>query len=449
MAIQLYKVHKILIFLSIVFVCFVRSINIPMLSFLGGLGRNGSTYPLLLGITIWLCSLLLAKKRQLYCNKSITALGMLFFIMIVSFIFNYDNVMESSFFEQNGFKRYVTQVASFFFCGISVLYLTWFFQSAKKKIDIYDFIAKAVFFSFLISAIYSGVEISSYLTASGRELLHALDSVFRGSSGYELRIRSLAFEASAFGVYCSFVFPWILYLAIKKRRLIYYLMTLFLVILAILSLSRTAYAIILLEALFMTFFQRRNIHFDIKKLSVFFVVVLLLVFVLAYINKVADLPYDFSEILLSLTISNSENNVHDLSNITRYGSWAAALTMFEENPIWGIGWGQFMIHAVDYYPGWSWISAELIDVASGRREPTTYNIYLRFLAELGITGFLVWVFIWIRILIITIIRVYKHNILVNQILLTCLVGLILAQFNIDMMFFLPYWLAIVCIDMEE
>ena len=88
-----------------------------------------------------------------------------------------------------------------------------------------------------------------------------------------------------------------------------------------------------------------------------------------------------------------DDTVHDLSNIARYGSQIAALRMFLDNPVFGVGFGMFGFHATDYYPAWAWISMEIINWGTnsiGAPWPPAHGLYARITGELGMFGAALW-----------------------------------------------------------
>jgi len=72
---------------------------------------------------------------------------------------------------------------------------------------------------------------------------------------------------------------------------------------------------------------------------------------------------------------------------TRLELWHAALRMFEEKPLLGIGLGQFKMLYPRYITRWNW------DLVRGRGSFFAHNLFLHMLAELGTLGFLS--FLWL------------------------------------------------------
>lgn len=97
--------------------------------------------------------------------------------------------------------------------------------------------------------------------------------------------------------------------------------------------------------------------------------------------------------------------------------WNGAFEMFRDN-IWGVGLGNFKYHALTYIP-----SSVAIFVFDNIKEVTTHaeNTYLTILAEIGIVGFLTYLYIIIRSIIKAIKNFIENNKTRNNNIFTILV----------------------------
>lgn len=92
-------------------------------------------------------------------------------------------------------------------------------------------------------------------------------------------------------------------------------------------------------------------------------------------------PWELPELLLSRLTQTAAG--HDMSNLTRFWSWATAWRLFTEAPLTGVGWGGFGLHFYAVAPagadgahfGW----------------PVTNSLPLLVLAETGIIGLSLWI----------------------------------------------------------
>lgn len=91
-------------------------------------------------------------------------------------------------------------------------------------------------------------------------------------------------------------------------------------------------------------------------------------------------PWELPELLLSRLTQTAAG--HDMSNLTRFWSWAAAWRLFTEAPLTGVGWGGFGLHFYAVAPA----GAD----AAHFGWPVTNSLPLLVLAETGIVGLSLW-----------------------------------------------------------
>ena len=84
----------------------------------------------------------------------------------------------------------------------------------------------------------------------------------------------------------------------------------------------------------------------------------------------------------------------DTSNRTRFGMQYAALKVFNDHPIIGVGFGQQAYYTQYYYPRWATINNYEFEGNYKNKKvlsfPPGYNLYTRILCEMGIIGFISW-----------------------------------------------------------
>ncbi|MEO7277127.1 MAG: hypothetical protein ABIW33_03775, partial [Sphingomicrobium sp.] len=88
-----------------------------------------------------------------------------------------------------------------------------------------------------------------------------------------------------------------------------------------------------------------------------------------------------------------------VSNLTRLSLQVAAFHLFLTHPLFGVGLGQFGFYAAAYLPDWAFRSPELAPMLYYPTAPwpTTYSLYGRLSAELGLVGLIGWVSLWLTI----------------------------------------------------
>jgi O-antigen ligase len=89
-----------------------------------------------------------------------------------------------------------------------------------------------------------------------------------------------------------------------------------------------------------------------------------------------------------------ETTDENVSNITRLASINAALSMFQERPLLGVGFGQFGFNYPRHLEADDFRSYEVRDYVESTYAlswPPAYSIHARLLAETGIMGYAVWI----------------------------------------------------------
>lgn len=391
---MLQRAHEYLLILTILLLPFVTSLNVNAF---GGVGREGSFYPLFLGVLLWTSSSVFFRWK-IYIPSSWSFIALLLFlaVTVLSGIVNIDSLAYVVFQGVAGPQRYLLQIGALGFYFVSALYMYQVFLRANR--DSLQFFSHYLLISCIFSLVYSSLEVIVLFGGEGAfQLLSAVDSIFRNTEqdAFYGRIRSLTSEASYFGMYSAIVFPWLLSLFIEykgwKRVFAAFFLGYFLLI-NILTFSRTSYAVLCIEGiLYMFFFRAYILHYWKQFLvaSVFFLATGMYVFA-TFMNELSLL--DIWAIFDSLL--GGGDGIREGSNMARYGSAAAAFGIFFHYPILGVGFGSYGFYAADYYPLWAQGSVEILNWSQnviGGVWPPVHNLYARLLAETGVIGFLSWI----------------------------------------------------------
>ena len=156
-------------------------------------------------------------------------------------------------------------------------------------------------------------------------------------------------------------------------------------------------------------------------------------------------------VFLSFSDEAEEGRVS--SNLTRLGLQAAAVGMFVNNPIIGLGLAQFQFNVVEYLPLWSYLSPEIQEVVNPGNTDVFYgafNTHLRVLAETGIIGFLLWISLMVYGLknYMYILRnVKKENRDIIKLIMTSYIASFIAFMNFDTFDVFWYWILLVLSDL--
>jgi O-antigen ligase len=251
-------------------------------------------------------------------------------------------------------------------------------------------------------------------------------------------------------MYCGVALPWLLsYVFTERRRLTLYLaLVMYLVALLVLSWSRTAYVITLIQLLlFMgaVVFQgdrgpaRRRVVALIAGGSI-----ALVAGTIALRDTLAS-EFSITDVFTSLTSSNN------ISNLARIGSQLTAFRIGAENPAFGVGLGEYGFYMRSHVPIWAQASSEIqkwMSIEEGTRWPPVHSLYARLAAETGLPGLALWISLWL-VLLAGCYRTYRRRSralgrqdVLGLALMVSIVGVMLSQLNIDSFRIFGYWLTI-------
>ena len=86
----------------------------------------------------------------------------------------------------------------------------------------------------------------------------------------------------------------------------------------------------------------------------------------------------------------------DVSTITRSALLSAQFAIFADNPLFGVGFGQYGFHVQQLLPSWAWSSYEIERFFETHGElPPAFNVFGRVGSELGVPGLVIWFGFWI------------------------------------------------------
>ncbi len=449
---RIYCMHKYLLASSLFLCPFLSSLNID---FLGGLGKEASFYPIILGVILWSIQIALFREKIYFPReKSFCCFCFFFIAVILSGFFNMDHILVDTFKGINGATRFIIQSGTVFFYIFSALYAYNVFL--QLHINPVYFFSRYIKLSFIIAGVYSLFELGQvFFIPNCHEIILYLDGLFRGSQeglatdvfAYT-RIRSLANEASYFGMYVGIILPWFL-LGIfhnqGKIKLWYTILLIYMLILVVFSTSRTAYMMVAIETVIFLFFFKDRVQKNIVK--VLALLLLAAVIVITFLSQDSiQGEIDVAQIFMSLV--SSDGTTYDLSNIGRKGSQIAALQIWMDYPFFGVGYGQYGFYASEYFPSWAWLSQEVISWTSnvpGTLWTPSHGLYTRFLAETGIFGFACFIsgYFFLASEMLEIIKKSADNPLVKDYMYTALttfMAFVMFGFNVDGLRYLFMWI---------
>ena len=432
-----------MIFLAFALLPFIESIGNRTEGILGKLGHDGAFYPVFLGVVLWIGHCIVNKdKIYIPQNNSFKLLLILLAWVLITSIFNFDNILVLNFQGKKGIDRFVIQYSLLIFYLLIPLYI---FNMAKKIQNFEYIIIKGIKISLFISILYMVIEFGYFFHINFlSNILYNLNGMFRGDELIYFKIRSVAGEASLFGFYVAFVLPFIMFYAFVKEKSIYLFSFVFIVVGAICSFSRTVYVVTLIEIILFSILFIKKLFYNKKYIigSSLIYVTFFSAILFYFENEVSLLSdYNVFQIIESLTSSSADGDMQSMSNAARYGSQVASWNVFLMAPVLGVGWGQEGFYIADFYPEWAWVSSEVTEWAINGQSytlPSTFNVFLRFLCCAGIIGGILWCTVWISECY-KLIKLISYN--ESKLIFIVIIGIVILWGSSDQVRFFGMWMA--------
>lgn len=381
-------------------------------SVLGEIQHELSAYLFLAAMVAAACAFITNRQfrseaiKTLISHTLISRIFLLFItIIFMSLVMNYGNIIEESFRERRAIEKLCTSTVLVLY-GFALAYLTFYLAGYKDwhKLIILPITISAcvviVVAVFEYLSLYNDIVSNFYNTLS--LLIHSASTktatVWKAGNGYGMfgwvnlngRLRSMSFEPAALANYICLALPWILAVYLTrygKQRITYGILLIALLVTVAMTASRTG--MVLLSGGIGVFLLLRNIYFmghAQKTLNI-----ISLAIVASVVAAIAGI------IIYSGTIIEHVSMGENISNLSRLASNITAFNIFADNPIWGVGFGQYGFHAFGYVPEWGWKSYEIRAWFLNPMAvwPPVFSIYARFAAELGSIGVAFWIGLWL------------------------------------------------------
>ena len=431
--------NKVLLVLFLISIVLIPFDSLPyMKGVLGELGVRGPVYtfiPIFIVIFIYFIY-----KKKIYFKWNLEKVLLVIFITwtAISASININTIIHNEFKERNGLEKLILQIMVLAFM-VLIMYATEYIVSLNN-ISLKT-IRKYILISFIFVSLYSLRKISYYI--------HYLN---RGNL-YGDRIRSITGEASFLGMYVAFAYPWVVsYILTEKRytkKILYGIVVLYMLLLVYLTKSRVAYAVTMGEMVLILF---GILLFDRKKLNKVLIVIITICSMLSinsfntlnsYIMSIRQQQGSTDEVIddgynIDMSVGDvvqSLNSKTNHSNIARLGLQKSAINMGMDNPIIGIGLGQFGFYADQYIEEDARISFEIQRWTNPEEVdfwPPAFALIPRIVAEQGFVG----AAIFIAFLLVTMIKFFVKYVKANEntmeiLTMVSLIGVIVSTFNAD------------------
>jgi len=388
--ITLKNIYTTLFFLGLFFIPFN---DFEGSDFLGEYKNESATYFFLLGFFVLVVEVFFKKKINFpYKHPLSIMLAMFVFWTFFSTMLNLETVSENFFKYRSGINRYLRQTISLLVSALCFTSLFWNVFKNYSVVECFKKIRKVLFWSFVFVSVYGFFEIGILFFKMNFlrpiwdlfEYLPFINNSFSG--GGRMGISSVTFEVPSLGNYLIMVFPWMLSYIFTEKKWQKFVPSIVAIILMLFSDARAAFVIMIIQTICFVLILLHDIRY--RKITVFglqFTVIIAGVFILLNSENI------YQSIDKKLDRLNfSKNLIKDVSNQSRFGMQYAALKVFKENPICGVGFGQGAYHMRYHYPYWAtnnnWEFRDMFLNEQHKSFPPTYNIYTRLLAETGIIG---------------------------------------------------------------
>lgn len=447
--------NKVLLVLFLISIVLIPFDSLPyMKGVLGELGVRGPVYtfiPIFIVIFIYFIY-----KKKIYFKWNLEKVLLVIFITwtAISASININTIIHNEFKERNGLEKLILQIMVLSFM-VLIMYATEYIVSLNN-ISLKT-IRKYILISFIFVSLYSFLEILQVYGILNvenilRKISYYIHYLNRGNL-YGDRIRSITGEASFLGMYVAFAYPWVVsYILTEKRytkKILYGIVVLYMLLLVYLTKSRVAYAVTMGEMVLILF---GILLFDRKKLNKVLIVIITICSMLSinsfntlnsYIMSIRQQQGSTDEVIddgynIDMSVGDvvqSLNSKTNHSNIARLGLQKSAINMGMDNPIIGIGLGQFGFYADQYIEEDARISFEIQRWTNPEEVdfwPPAFALIPRIVAEQGFVG----AAIFIVFLLVTMIKFFVKYVKANEntmeiLTMVSLIGVIVSTFNAD------------------
>jgi hypothetical protein len=394
---------RILFFLGMMTIPFSGVVG---LGFLGELQHDLSTYFFIAaigsGAQFFASSsgVLRAQGQEIPSTKLLAGIMLAVTIVIaVSFFVNAGSILTNVSHGRYAIEKFVSSFVLILY-SFMLAFLTFFMAGRGWE----RAICKPIAISALLCVAFSVFEILSRDMGIATGVFTFLDGIVHGGlgldpdsdyvKGWDPRIRSLAFEPPAFGLYAGFAWLWLMAGWVSshgRARRGYAVVWVFLTALALYSSPRTWLVLMTGSAFVLAALRYGYLPpkpYKKGKSISRVLTVLLTCMVLAAVLFCAANSQQFE----TAVIEGSS-----VSNLGRLASTEAAFNMFLGNPVFGLGLGQYGFYLGKYVPPWGHLSDDIAKWLTHPRQPwpACYFVYARLAAELGVAGLVMWIGLWI------------------------------------------------------
>lgn len=445
--------------------------NLPYFrNILHEMANEGAFYPITLAFLFYIFYLI-KKQYKLLIPQNIgfyLLSGYMLWILL-SGLFNVSDILSLTFKGRSAWSKFGLQfLLIIYMFSFSLMVYNLFLGSPEKY---FVKIRRAFFISFVIAGGYSIFEVLSIYGLMEKNFLGVFEKLIRDiPSTIYTRVRSVSGEPSYFAMYLAILFPFLITYLVDDRvqnKIVYYFLTIWLFFLLLLSYSRTAYLIILVEFLvfYLLIYIKTPGRLKVNILKSFFILLVSIICLLVIEQRIdfKNKEYSIIQTVTSLLPSQfslksipQKNGPFYTSNIVRVSSIKTAIKMSKERLIFGYGLGQYGFHFINFFsPKIEDLGdrknireelTQIFDSKPGSNWPSVYSLIARILAESGLVGLLLWIGLWVWAFLKILCLVFKektvvtHRFLFIHAVLVSMFGIFVVMNIHDSFRYFIYWL---------
>lgn len=447
------KLNDFAFFLVLLGIFFMPFNSFEGIEFLGEFKRDSCI------LFFLLASFFVLFKRKLELPLS-NLIFQIFIIVVLYFLLtgflNFYDLSNYYFKKTSGLARFIRQYTSLM---LSSLFLIGLFYNVFKKYDISVVFLKirtVLTYSLCVVTIYAVFEllIVKFHMNHFMSVLKIFD-YFPFTEVYidttTNRMSSVTFESPALATYLLSISGWMFSYVLTEKKRSRYIPIFLTIILSFLSGSRAGFFIIIIQILVFVIYILKDKKFHKLFAKVFSIGLILFFFSLVFFAKPI---YEYTE---SKFLSfKSSDDVHAISNKSRFGIQVALLDVFLQNPIKGTGYGLQAYESKDLYPDWAvkdnWEFKYKYLNEDHKSFPPGYNLYIRLLAETGLIGFSLFILFIILILLWCYNKTFKKQgskTIIPAVITISMVGFLLNWAKTDTFRIYFFWLCLTLIMMLQ
>lgn len=356
---------------------------------------------------------------------------------------NHGEIAVAWFKGRSGFSRVVTQGMAVSF-GI-VVALAFYNVTIRGGLRA---TARGARLAVLVMGAVGALEVASWASLPLLTQAHeALALVIHASSGadYPERLRATAFEVSWAAVMLTFLFPFAL-ADLPPRDWRFGAVVVTVLALVLLAQSRTALLVLGAQGLFLAaLFLRRRFDLAVHGVALGCLLAVALLLSPAVGSRLGDA---ITNVVQHGSLGGPQQIWADenVSNVTRLAAIRSGLSMFRDQPLFGVGLGQYGFNYPAHLAAEDFRSYEVRQYVADAEPlwPPAYSIHVRLLAETGLVGYAVWLALVLPLLLRSLARADVADPLarVHAAVAMTLSGWLLLGASIDSVRFFGGWIAL-------